>query len=81
MMAQTSVVTPDRCKGLQTVLGLTAGGAVVADDGQEVVGAGLGRAVFGQKGLQVQALQWEGDVGGDLGGEHQLVPEALQVNA
>lgn len=54
---------------------------MVTDDGQQVVGGDLCRAVFGQKGLQVQAVQWEGDVGADFGGEHQLMSEALQVNA
>lgn len=54
---------------------------MVTDDGQQVVGGGLGRAVFRQEGLQVQAVQWERDVSADLGGEHQLVPEALQMNA
>lgn len=38
---------------------LTAGGAMVTDNGQQVVGGGLGRAIFGQEGLQVQAVQWE----------------------
>lgn len=59
---------------------LTAGSAVVADDWQQVIVGGLGGAVFGQERLQVQALEREGDVGAYLGGEHQLVPEALQVN-
>lgn len=35
---------------------LTAGSAVVTDDWQQVVVGGLGGAVFGQEGLQVQAL-------------------------
>lgn len=60
---------------------LTAGSAVVTDDWQQVVVGGLGGAVFGEEGLQVQALQREGDVGADLGGEHQLVSKSLQVDA
>lgn len=59
---------------------LTAGSAVVTDDWQQVIVGGLGGAVFGQKGLQVQALKREGDVGAYLGGEHQFVSEALQVD-
>lgn len=54
---------------------------MVTDDGQQVVGGGLGRTVLGQEGLQVQAVQRERDMSADFGGEHQLVPEALQVNA
>lgn len=60
---------------------LTAGSAVVTDDWQQVVVGGLGGTVFGEEGLQVQALQREGDVGADLGGEHQLVSKSLQVDA
>lgn len=59
---------------------LTAGSAVVTDDGQQVIVGGLGGAVFGQKGLQVQALEWERHMGAYLGGEHQLMSEPLQVN-
>lgn len=59
---------------------LTAGSAVVTDDWQQVIVGGLGGAVFGQERLQVQALQREGDVGAYFGGEHQFVPEALQVD-
>lgn len=59
---------------------LTAGSAVVTDDWQQVIVGGLGGAVFGQKRLQVQALEREGDVGAYLGGEHQFVSEALQVD-
>ena len=54
---------------------------MVTDDGQQVVRGGLRGAVLAQEGLQVQAVQGEGHVGADLGGEHQLVPEALQVDA
>lgn len=53
---------------------------MVTDDGQQVIVGGLGGAVLGQKRLQVQTLERERDVGAYLGGEHQLVSEALQVN-
>lgn len=53
---------------------------MVTDDGQQVVVGGLGRAVFGQERLQVQAFERERDVGAYLRGEHQLVSEALQVD-
>lgn len=59
---------------------LTAGSAVVTDDGQQVIVGGLGGAVFGQERLQVQALEREGHMGAYLGGEHQFVSEALQVD-
>lgn len=68
------------CQGESQMGQLTAGSAVVTDDWQQVVVGGLGGAVFGQEGLQVQALQREGDVGADLGGEHQLVSKSLQVD-
>ena len=54
---------------------------MVTDDGQQVVRGGLRCAVLAQEGLQVQPVQGEGHVGADLGGEHQLVSEALQVDA
>lgn len=60
---------------------LTAGSAVVTDDWQQVIAGGLGWAILGQERLQVQAVQGEGDVGAYLGGKHQLVSEALQVDA
>lgn len=59
---------------------LTAGSAVVTDDWQQVIVGGLGGAVFGQERLQFQALEREGDVGAYLGGEHQFVPEAFQMD-
>lgn len=59
---------------------LTAGSAMVTDDGQQVIVGGLGSAVFGQERLQVQTLEREGDMGAYLGGEHQFMSKALQVN-
>lgn len=53
----------------------------MTDDWQQVIVGGLGRAVFGQERLQVQAFEREGDVGAYLGGEHQFMSEALQVDA
>lgn len=47
-------------------LGLTACRAVVADDGEEVVGGDLGRALFGEEGAQVEPLEGEGDVAADF---------------
>lgn len=61
--------------------GRTSCGAVVANDREQVVGGDLRRALLGQEGLHVQALQREGHVAADLEGVHHLVPEALQVNA
>lgn len=55
--------------------------AVVTDDGQQVVSGDLGRTLFGQERLHVEALQREGDVAADLERVHHLVSEALQVNA
>lgn len=60
---------------------LTAGRAVVTDDWQQVIAGGQGGAVFGQERLQIQAFEWKWDMGAYLGGVHQLVSEALQVNA
>ena len=37
---------------------------MVTDDGQQVVAGGLGGAVLGQEGLQVEGAQGERDVGG-----------------
>lgn len=54
---------------------------MVADDREQVVGGDLRRALFGQEGLHVEALQREGHVAADLEGVHHLVPEAFQVNA
>jgi len=54
---------------------------VVADDRQQVVGRDLGGAVLGQEGSQVQPLQREGNMAADLEGVHDLVAEALQVDA
>lgn len=68
--------TPPVCQG-ERLCPLTAGSAVVTDDRQQVIGGGLGSAVFGQKRLQVQALKREGNMGAYLGGEHQLMSEAL----
>lgn len=65
----------------ELVCPLTAGSAVVTDDGQQVIAGGLGWAVFGQERLQVQAFEREWDVCAYLSGVHQLVSEALQVNA
>lgn len=59
----------------------TSCGAVVANDWEQVVGGDLGWALFGQEGLHVEALQWEGHVATDLEGVHHLVPEAFQVDA
>lgn len=59
---------------------LTAGSAMVTDDRQQVIVGGLGSAVFGEERLQVQTLQWEGDMGAYLGGEHQFMSKALQVD-
>lgn len=59
---------------------LTAGSAMMTDDWQQVVAGGLGGAVFGQERLQVQAFEGEWHMGAYLGGEHQFVSEALQVN-
>lgn len=56
---------------------LTAGSAVVTDDGQQVVAGDMGRAVLGEKGLHIKAGQREGDVCADLGGKHELMAEAL----
>ena len=53
---------------------------MVTYDRQQVIGGGLGRAVLSQEGLQIQALQGERDVGSDLGGEHQLMSETLQMD-
>lgn len=60
---------------------LTARSAVVADDRQEVIGRDLGDALLGQERPEVQPFQGEGDVAVDLEGVHDLVPEALQVDA
>lgn len=54
---------------------------MVADDRKEIVSGNLRRAVFGQKGLQVQTLQRERHMAADLKGVHHLVPETFQVNA
>lgn len=59
---------------------LTAGSAVVTDDRQQVVVGGLGRAVFRQERLQVQAFKREGNMGAYLGGKHQFMSKALQVD-
>ena len=54
---------------------------MVTDDGQQVVGGDLGGAVLSQEGPQVQPLQGERHVAADLEGIHDLVAEALQVDA
>lgn len=59
---------------------LTAGSAVVTDDWQQVVVGGLVWAVFCQKRLQVQAFKREGNMGAYLGGKHQFMSKALQVD-
>lgn len=60
---------------------LTACRAMVADDREEVIGGDLGRALLGEEGAQVKALEGEGHVAADLERVHDLVPKALQVNA
>lgn len=47
---------PLMCQSEEWVYPLTAGSAVVTDDWQQVIVGGLGRAVFGQKRLQVQTF-------------------------
>lgn len=58
------------CANRRQICLLTAGSAVVTDDWEKVIVGGLGKAVFSQKWLQVQSLQWEGDMGAYLSGEH-----------
>ena len=60
---------------------LTACGAMVTDDGQQVVSGDLGEAILGQERLEVESLQWEGHVTVDLEGVHHLMTKTLQVNA
>lgn len=60
---------------------LTACRAMVADDREKVIGGDLGRALLGEEGAQVKALEGEGHVAADLERVHDLVPKALQVNA
>lgn len=59
----------------------TSCGAVVANDWKQVIGGDLRRAIFGQEGLHVKALQGEGHVTTDFEGVHHLVPEPFQMNA
>lgn len=53
----------------------------MANDWEQVVGGDLRRALFGEEGLHVEALQRERHVATDLEGVHHLVPEPFQVNA
>lgn len=61
--------------------GLTACCAMVADDREEVVGCDLGLALLSKERTQVKSLEGEGDVAADFERVHDLVPEALQVDA
>lgn len=62
--------------------GLTACRAVVADDREEVIGGDLGRALLGEEGAQVKALEGK-DTWLLILKEHvhDLVPKPFQVNA
>lgn len=62
-------------------LARTSCSAVVTNDRQQVVCGDLGRALFGQERLHVEALQGEGHVAADLEGIHHLVAETFQMNA
>lgn len=62
-------------------LARTSCSAVVANDRQQIVCGDLGRALFSQERLHVEALQREGHVAADLEGIHHLVAETLQMNA
>lgn len=65
----------------ETKLCRTSCGAMVANDWQQIVSGDLRRALFGQEGLHVEALQGEGHVATDLERIHDFVPKTFQVNA
>lgn len=54
---------------------------MVTNDRQQVIRGDLRRAVFGQEGLHVEALQREGDMAADLKRIHDFVTKTFQVNA
>ena len=67
---------PDRIQSVRSVMS-SASGTVMTDDAYEIVVGVCDVRVWMNVRSHVEAFQREGDVRGDLGGEHKLVSEPL----